>query len=137
MMYFSVSRAWLFSRTSQLVYLLCSILDLAFLGTQLVITMVMSFAEVYSLPSMIRIIVGCALVPEVIGTAVLAVGMTYCWLAVGGSCGRKLVWFWCISLFVITMPIYYFCRLPEACGKTRERTLRTRSGDELSMFNPL
>ena len=54
---------------------------------------------------MIRIIVGCALVPEVIGTAVLAVGMTYCWLAVGGSCGRKLVWFWCISLFVITMAL--------------------------------
>ena len=108
MMYFSVSRAWLFSRTSQRVYLLCAILDLAFLGTQLGITMAMSLAEVYSLPPMIRIIVGCALVPEVIGTAVLAVGMTYCWLAVGGSCGRKLVWFWCISLFVITMPIYYF-----------------------------
>jgi len=77
MMYFSVSRAWLFSRTSQRVYLLCAILDLAFLGTQLGITMAMSFAEVYSLPSMIRIIVGCALVPEVIGTAVLAVGMTW------------------------------------------------------------
>ena len=108
MMYFSVSRAWLFSRTAQRVYLLGAILDLAFLGTQLGITMAMSFAEVYSLPPMTRIIVRCALVPEVVGTAVLAVGMTYCWLAVGGSCGRKLVWFWCISMFVITMPIYYF-----------------------------
>jgi len=108
MMYFSVSRAWLFSPTSQRVYLLCAILDLAFLGTQVGITTAMSFAQVYRLPPMTRIVVGCALLPEVIGTAVLAVGMTYCWLAVGGSCGRKLVWFWCIGLFVITMPIYYF-----------------------------
>lgn len=108
MMYFSVSRGWLFSRTSQRVYLLCAILDLAFLATQVGITTAMKFSGVYSLPPTTRIVVGFLLVPEVIGTAMLAVGMTYCWLAMGGSCGRKLVWILFINLFLFTMPIYYF-----------------------------
>jgi len=108
MMYFSVSRAWLFSRTSQRVYLLCAILDLAFLGTQVGIATAMNLAGVYTLPPAARTVVGFLLLPEIVGTAVLAVGMTYCWLAVGGSCGRKLLWILFLDLFIFTMPIYYF-----------------------------
>ncbi len=117
MMYFSVSREWLFSRTSQRVYLLSAILDLAFLGTQVGIVTAMKFSGVYSSSPTTRIVVGFLLVPEVIGTAVLAVGMTYCWLAMGGSCGRKLVWILFINLFLFTMPIYYFAVYRRLGGK--------------------
>jgi len=108
MMYFSVSRAWLFSRTAQRIYLLCAILDLALLGTQIAIRAAMRVSGVVTIPNGTRMVLSLLIVPEMIGTAVLVVGMTYCWLAIGGSCGRKLVWIFYIPWFVITMPVYYF-----------------------------
>lgn len=108
MMYFSINRAWLFSRTAQRVYLFCAILDLGLLGTQIGIQAAMEVSGMFALPPMTRILLQLLLIPEVIGTAILTVGMSYCWLAIGGSCGRKLVWILYLPWFIVTMPIYYF-----------------------------
>lgn len=107
-MYFSVKRTWLFSQTARRVYLLCAILDLALFGTEIAVQAAIKVSGVSYLGSLTRILLELILVPEVIGTAVLIVGMTYCWLMVGGSCGRKLVWILYMPWFLITMPAYYF-----------------------------
>jgi len=108
MMYLSISRNWLFSRTAQRIYLVCAILDLAFLGTRIGIAAAMNATGIFALPPMTRTVMGFLFVPEVIGTAVLTVGMTYCWLGFKGSYSKKLFWFIFISFFLFTMPVYYF-----------------------------
>jgi hypothetical protein len=109
MMHLPVSRSWLFSRTAQRVYLVSAVLDLAFLGTRMGVATAMNAAGVFTLPLTVQMAVGLLSIPAAIGTAVLTVGMTYCWLAVGGSCGRKLVWILVVlSYYPISMPIYYF-----------------------------
>jgi len=108
MMYLSISRGWLFSRTAQRVYLACAILDLAFLGTRMGIAAAMNATGVFVLPPTTSMVVGILFIPEIIGTAVLTVGMTYCWLGFGGSYSKKLLWFLLVNAFMISMPIYYF-----------------------------
>ena len=108
MMYLTVSRNWLFSRTAQRVYLVCAIMDLAFLGTRIGIAAAMNATGVFTLPPPVRMVMGTLFIPEVAGTAVLTVGMTYCWLGLKGSYSKKLLWFIFIGFFLVTMPVYYF-----------------------------
>jgi hypothetical protein len=108
MMHLSISRNWLFSRTAQRVYLACAILDLALLGTRMGIAAAMNATGIFMLPPTARMVLGVLFVPEVVGTALLTVGMTYCWLGLGGSYGKKLLWIVFVNAFLITMPIYYF-----------------------------
>ena len=91
----SISRNWLFSKNAQRVYLVCAILDLAFLGTRVGITAAMSVAGVLTLPTTMRMVVGLLSVPEVMGIAVLTVGMTYCWI----DRAARAVENWCGSLW--------------------------------------
>lgn len=108
MMHFYISRNWLFSRTAQRVYLICTILDLALLATRMGIIAATFSAGVFSLPPVTVFILRVLLFPEVIGTAILFVGMSYCWLGLGGSYKRKLLWLLFSGLFLIALPIYYF-----------------------------
>ena len=34
--------------------------------------------------------------------------MSYCWLGLGGSYKKKVLWFILLNLFLLTVPIYYF-----------------------------
>ena len=65
-------------------------------------------AGVSTLPSGARLLVRALLFPEIVGSAVLFVGMSYCWLGLGGSYKKKVLWFILLNLFLLTVPIYYF-----------------------------
>src|SRR5579864_4087091 len=122
MMHLSISQNWLFSRTAQRVYLVCTILDFALLGTRMGIAAAMNAAGVFTLPPLTSAIVRVLLFPEVLGTSVLAVGMSYCWLGIGASYKKKVLWVLFAGFFLLSMPIYYFAfyrRL--ASEKNRER----------------
>jgi hypothetical protein len=108
MMYVSISRDWLFSPTARRVYLICAILNLALLATRMGIALAMVAAGVSTLPSGARLLVRALLFPEIVGSAVLFVGMSYCWLGLGGSYKKKVLWFILLNLFLLTVPIYYF-----------------------------
>ena len=108
MMHVSISRAWLFSRTAQRVYLLCAILNLALLATRIGVAAAMASAGVSSLPPTVALLVKGFLFPEIVGSAVLFVGMSYCWLAIGGSYKKKVLWFVFLTFFLIATPVYYF-----------------------------
>src|ERR1051326_3461716 len=108
MMYVSISRDWLFSPTARRVYLSCAILNLALLATRMGIVLAMVAAGVSTLPSGARLLVRALLFPEIVGSAVLFVGMSYCWLGLGGSYKKKVLWFILLNLFLLTVPIYYF-----------------------------
>jgi hypothetical protein len=108
--YVSISRNWIFSRGAQRVYFVCVLLDLALLATRIGIIAAMAVAEVSKLPPVTLLIVRVLLFPEVVGSAVLLVGMSYCWFGFHRARSRKRVlWYVLVSLFtLLTMPIYYF-----------------------------
>jgi hypothetical protein len=108
MMHLQISRDWLFSRLAQRIYLACALLDLALIGTRIGIVTAMSAAGVRILPPGLASLLKLLLFPEVLGTAVLLVGMSYCWLGINASYKKKLLWILFLGLFPITMPIYYF-----------------------------
>ena len=122
MMYVRISRNWLFSRTAQRVYLLCAILDLALLATQIGIFAAMAGARGSTLSPTGVLLVKAFLLPEVVGAAVLFVGMSYCWLGFDGSYTKKGLWIVLVKLCLITTPVYYFAVYrPMAC---REASLQ-------------
>jgi hypothetical protein len=108
MMYVRVSRNWLFSPTAQRVYLLCAILDFALLATRIGIGAAIVAAGVSTLTPTAVLVVKAFLFPEIVGSAVLFVGMSYCWLGFGGSYTKKGFWIVLVKLCLITAPIYYF-----------------------------
>jgi hypothetical protein len=122
MMYVLISRNWLFSRTAQRVYLIAAILDLALLATRMGIAGAMTAAGVFTLPPVTNVVVRILLIPEVVGTAVLTVGMTYCWLGLGGSYKKKLLWIVLIQLFLVTMPVYYVAFYRPLASRERARS---------------
>ena len=85
MMYVLISRNWLFSRTARNVYFLCALLNLALLATRLGIGAAVLAARASSLPASTVLLLQILFVPEAVGSAVLFVGMTYCWLGLEGS----------------------------------------------------
>jgi hypothetical protein len=108
MMYVSISRNWLFSRTAQRVYLLCAILDLALLAIRVGIFAAIAGAGVSKLSPTAVLLVKALLFPEIVGSAVLFVGMSYCWLGFDGSYTKKGLWIVLVKLCLITTPVYYF-----------------------------
>ena len=110
MIYVSISRTWIFSQAAQRVYLVCTLLDLALLGTRIGIVAAMAVAGLSKLPPVTLLIVRVLLFPEVVGSAVLLVGMSYCWFGFDRARYRnRLLWYVLVSLFtLLTMPIYYF-----------------------------
>lgn len=108
MMYVSISRSWLFSRTAQRVYLLCALLNLALLATRIGIAAAMAAAGFAALTPTALLLVKGFLFPEIVGSSVLFVGMSYCWLGLAGSTGKKVLWFVLLGFFLITTPVYYF-----------------------------
>jgi hypothetical protein len=108
MMYISISRNWLFSPMAQRVYLLCALLNLALIATRIGVFAAMTAAGVSSFSAEAGLFVKVLFFPEIIGTAILFVGMSYCWLGFGGSYKRKLLWIIFIRFFVVMAPIYYF-----------------------------
>jgi len=108
MMYVRISRGWLFSRTAQRVYLLCAVLNLALLATRIGIGAAILSAGVSALPPTTVLVVKAFLFPEIVGSAVLFVGMSYCWLGFQGSYAKKGFWIVFVKLCLITAPVYYF-----------------------------
>jgi hypothetical protein len=108
MMYVRISRNWLFSPRAQRVYLLCAILDIGLLATRIGIAAAMAAAGVSALSPTSVLLVNAFLFLEVVGSAVLFVGMSYCWLGLGGSYTKKGLWIVLVKLCLITTPIYYF-----------------------------
>jgi hypothetical protein len=108
MMYVLISRNWLFSRTARRVYLLCALFNLALLATRIGIVVAMPAAGVSSLSSTAALLVKGFFLLEIIGSAVLFVGMSYCWLGFDGSYKKKGLWIVLVKLCLITAPLYYF-----------------------------
>jgi ABC-type spermidine/putrescine transport system permease subunit II len=108
MMYVRVSRNWLFSPTAQRVYLLCAILDIALLATKMGIAAAMLAEGVSTLSPTAVLLVKGFLFPEIVGSAVLFVGMSYCWLGFDGSYVKKGFWIVLVKFCLITTPVYYF-----------------------------
>jgi len=108
--YVSISRNWIFSRVAQRVYLVCALLDLALLATRIGIIAALAVAGLSRLPPVSLTVVRVLLFPEVVGSAVLLVGMSYCWFGFDRARHRsRLLWYVLVSLFtLLTMPIYYF-----------------------------
>jgi hypothetical protein len=108
MMYVRISRNWLFSRTAQRVYLLCAVLNLALLATQIGIGVAIVSAGVSTLSPTAVLLVKAFLFPEIVGSAVLFVGMSYCWLGFKGSYAKKGFWIVFVKFCSITALAYYF-----------------------------
>lgn len=122
MMHVSINRAWLFSRTARRVYLLCAILNLALLATRIGVVAAMASAGVSTLPPTAVLLVKGFLFPEIVGSAVLFVGMSYCWLGFGGSYKKKVLWFVSLGFFLIATPIYYFSVYRSMASREAEST---------------
>jgi len=108
--YVSISRNWIFSRAAQRVYFVCVLLDLVLLASRIGIIAAMAAAGISKLPPVSLTVVRVILFPEVVGSAVLLVGMSYCWFGFDRArYRRRLLWYVLVSLFtLITMPVYYF-----------------------------
>ena len=68
-------------------------------------------------------IVRTLLFPAVVGSAVLFVGMSYCWLGIGGSYKKKVLWFIFAPLFLLSMPVYYFVYYRPLASRQTEQAL--------------
>lgn len=104
MMYVRISRNWLFSPTAQRIYLLCAILNLALLATRLGI----ATAGVSTMSRTTVLLLKGFLFLEILGSAVLFVGMSYCWLGFKGSYAKKGFWIVFVKFCLITALVYYF-----------------------------
>jgi len=107
-MYVRISRDWLFSRTAQRLYLLCAILNLALLATRIGMAAATLAAGVSSLSPTAVMLVKGFLFLVVVGSVVLFVGMSYCWLGFDGSYTKKALWIVLVKFCLITAPVYYF-----------------------------
>lgn len=128
MMHVQISRSWLFSPVARHIYFACAVLDLAFIATRIGIRTAMATAGVAVLPLGVASLLRLLLYPEIVGTAVLFVGMSYCWLGVEASYKKKVLWFLLFGLFLITMPIYYFAFY---------RQIAVREAGRVSASNPV
>jgi hypothetical protein len=132
MMHLSISRTWLFSRTARRVYFLCALADLALLGTRMGIGAALAAAGASELSRDAAMIVRTLLFPAVVGSAVLFVGMSYCWLGIGGSYKKKVLWFIFAPLFLLSMPVYYFVYYRPLASRQTEQALVPHSQSQSS-----
>jgi len=135
MMHVSISRAWLFSRTAQRVYLLCAILNLALLATRIGVAAAMASAGVSALPPTVALLVKGFLFPEIVGSAVL-----FSWYVVLLAGNR-----WqlqeesavvCVFDFLLNRDArLLFCRLPLPCFSRSGGVCGASSFDRLEFLS--
>jgi hypothetical protein len=110
MLFFPISRGWLFSRTAQLIYFVSALLALALIATLIGVRAAIVAAGTGSLNAIAASLVHTLLFPEILGTAILWAGMWYFWFSFDPSHYlRKAIWF---ALLFFLVPLgtvaYYF-----------------------------
>jgi hypothetical protein len=110
MLYLPISRSWLFSQTAQRIYFACSLLVFAFIGTLIGVRMAMAASGARSLAGPASSLVRMVLYPEVMGVAVLWIGMWYFWFGFDTSHYlKKAVWFVLLGFLApFGTVLYYF-----------------------------
>jgi len=110
MMILPISRNWLVSRTARRVYLICSVLTLALIGTLAGTRAAQVVAKSQTLPSATAAILRLVLIPEVIGASLLWVAMLYFWFNFDQSSWvHRALWFPFIFCFLpIGLVLYQF-----------------------------
>ena len=76
-MFVPISRSWLFSRAAQRIYFVSALLALAFMATLIGVHLAMSAVGASALTTDVASMVRPLLFPEIVGAAVLWVGMWY------------------------------------------------------------
>jgi len=110
MLILPISRTWIDSPAARSVYLICSALDLALLGTLAGVRAAQIAVASGTLPSDTAAVLRLVLVPEVIGTGLLWVGMLYFWFNVDRSSWlKRALWAtFVLFFFSLALPLYYF-----------------------------
>ena len=110
MLYLPISRSWLFSPAARRIYLLCALLALGLIATEIGVHMAMSAARTGKLTPAAALFVRTLLYPEIAGTALLWTTMWYFWFGFDSSHYlKKALWF--VFLFFLVpfgTLIYYF-----------------------------
>jgi hypothetical protein len=105
-----ISRSWILSRRAQRVYFGCAILSLALSGTWIGTRAAQIFAGNYGLTPGTANLVGCSLLAETIGAALLWVAMLYFWFGFDQSSWlKRAIWFCFLALLLpFFWALYYF-----------------------------
>jgi hypothetical protein len=111
-LYPPITKSWIISRESRAVYFVCAVLALMFFGALFAILLAMGFSGVSSLSAFPRVLsmARSALLPGVLGSAILSVAMWYFWFNFDRSWwGTKALWAVPLYLLVPIGPaLYYF-----------------------------
>src|SRR5205807_2453734 len=94
MLYLPISRNWLVSRTAHRVYIGCSVLSVALAATIMAVRAGLAAARFSALTPDAAAIVRLLLFPEIVGAALLWVGMRY-----RSHFLKKALWFVALALF--------------------------------------
>jgi hypothetical protein len=110
MLYLPISRSWLVSPAARRIYLLCALLALGLIATEIGVHMAMSAAGTGKLTPAASLFVRTLLYPEIVGTALLWIAMWYFWFGFDSSHHlKKALWF--VLLFFLApfgTLLYYF-----------------------------
>jgi hypothetical protein len=110
MLYLPISRSWLVSPVARRIYLLCALLALGLIATEIGLHMAMSAAGTGKLTPAAALFVRTLLYPEIVGTALLWIAMWYFWFGFDSSHYlKKALWF--VALFFLApfgTLVYYF-----------------------------
>src|SRR5215470_1135188 len=94
MLYLPISRSWMISRAAQRVYFVTAILNLALLATWIGVLGATLGNGYFVLPQSTELLINVLFLPEILGTAVLLVGMAYFFCGFDRSSeGKKALWF--------------------------------------------
>jgi len=110
MMILPISRSWIFSRAAERVYLYCAILSLALSGTWIGTRAAQIYAGNPALSDATATVLYLVLILEVLGAALLWVGMLYFWFGLDQSSWLiRAFWFLVLwSLLPFFWAMYYF-----------------------------
>ena len=108
MLYLPISRNWIVSRSAQRVYFIAAILNLALLATW--IGVLAATNGYFVLPPSTELLVNVLFLPEILGTAVLVVGMGYFLCGFDrNSEAKRALWFLLLYFLIfLVLPFYYF-----------------------------
>ena len=104
-----IPRTWMVSRAARRVYLVCAVLALALSGTLVGTRAAQSVIGSRTLPPTTALVLRLALIPEVIGSALLWVAMLYFWFGFDQSSWlKRALWFPFLFFFVpVALALYY------------------------------
>jgi hypothetical protein len=108
MLFLPISRAWVFSRIAQRVYLVSASLTLSFIATKIGVHAAISAAGAGALTVKAASVVRVLLLPEVLGAAILWIGMWYFWFSFDHSHYlKKAIWFALLFFLVPLATVAY------------------------------